>query len=332
MDRLTELQQHYRRKFGNDDSWVGLKSLYARYIKEREQSILDAAASGVVLQNILSTGEIDFDQVTPQMHEAFHSAYPNVEFSSLADRSPEELAGFINGWKGKLFEIDVRDRLMAGEWVGDLHLEPGQTVELAASATQPGWDLAIHNADGTLADQLQLKATASLAYVKDAIERYPDIHVLATDGVGDIPDHLNGMISVADISNDQLTDMVSEPLSDVLSDSLLDTLLPGLPLVLIGLTEGHGVATGKRTKERAIERAVSRTGKGILAGLVGWALSAVVGDVTGVLGGVAVRMLMGGEKDEPAPVEVNLNYQFMNERLEKAIDVPQLLLPYYPSH
>jgi len=138
------------------------------------------------------------------------------------------------------------------------------------------------------------------------------------------------MISVADISNDHLSDMVAEPLSDVLGDSLLDTLLPGLPLVLIGLTEGYGVATGKRTKQRAVERAVSRTGKGIVAGLIGWGLSAIVGDFTGVLGGVAARMLMGGEKDKPAPVEVNLNYQVMNERLKKAIDVPQLLLPYYP--
>jgi len=329
MDQLIELQNHYRHQQGNRDSWRGIKELYSRYLKEREQTILDAVASGIALGGILSADQIDFDKITPQMQESFHLAYPNVELASLANRSPEELAGFINGWKGKLFEVDVRDRLSAGEWVGDLHLEPGQTVELAASVTQPGWDLAIHNADGSLADQLQLKATESLSYVKHAIERYPDTHVLTNAEVGDIPDHLHSMVSVSGISDDHLTNMVSEPLSDVLGDSLLNTLLPGLPLALIFLTEGYGGVTGKRTKERAVERAVSRTGKGILAGFIGWSLSALVGDFTGVLAGVAARVLMGGEKDEPTHV-VDANYDEMNERLKRATEVPQMLLPYYP--
>lgn len=331
MDQLDRLHDQYRQKLEAEDIWSGLRGLYAQYVKEREQTILDAAASGVALASILSSGSIDFDQVTPQMEEAFHLAYPNVDLYSLADRSPEELAGFINGWKGKLFEVDVRDHLNAGDWVGDLHLIDGQTAELAASATQPGWDLAIHNADGTIADHLQLKATESLSYVKDAIDRYPDTHIIATSGVGDISDHLDGMVSISDISNDQIADMVSAPLSDGLGDSLLDTLLPGLPLALIGLTEGYGVLKGKRTTERAVKRAVSRTGKGILAGLIGWGLSALVGDFTGVVGGFAARMLMGGEKDEPVLNVVHMNYDQMNKRLKKATDIPQMLLPYYPA-
>ena len=246
----------------------------------------------------------------------------------MAERSSDELAGFVNGWKGKLFEVDVRDRLNAGEWVGDLHLEPGQTAELAASATQPGWDLAIHDANGAVLDQLQLKATDSLEYVKHALEQYPGIHVLTTaemaQGMGD---HLHGMASATAISNDHLTATIADPLSDHLGHSILDTLLPGLPLALIGLTEGYGVLIGKRTRERAIERAASRAGKGLFAGLIGWGLSALLGDVTGVLGGIAVRMLMGSEPDEPAILEGD--YQTMDEVLLKAKDVPQVLLPYY---
>ena len=114
----------------------------------------------------------------------------------MAGRSPEELAGFVNGWKGKLFEVDVRDRLNAGEWVGDLHLEPSQTAQLAASATQPGWDLAIYDSHGAVVDQLQLKATDSLAYVKHALEQYPGIHVLTTAEVAQgVEDQLHGMVS-----------------------------------------------------------------------------------------------------------------------------------------
>lgn len=273
MDELRDLHRHYRQQLGAEDAWQALKSLYARYVKEREQTILDAAASGIALNALLAGGEIDLDKVTPQMAEAFHLAYPHEELSALADRSPEELAGFINGWKGKLFEVDVRDRLNAGEWVGDLHLEPGQTAELAASATQPGWDLAISDAHGAVVDQLQLKATGSLAYVKDALEKYPDTHVLATSEVGaDAGDHLHGLLSTSDNSNDYLTDAIAQPLSDHLGHSILDTLLPGLPLALIGLTEGYGALTGKRTGKRASERAVSRTGKSLLAGAIGWVL------------------------------------------------------------
>ena len=91
--------------------------------------------------------------------------------------------GFLSAWKGKYFEVLVRDELNAGEWVGDIHLEPGQTALLAESAIQPGWDLQIINSDGSVAQELQLKATESLSYVKEALERYPDIGVLTTDEV-----------------------------------------------------------------------------------------------------------------------------------------------------
>lgn len=302
--------------------------MYARYLKQREQTILDAAASGVALDAMLSVGNVDLDKITPQMAEAFHLAYPHEELSSLAGQTPEQLAGFVNAWKGKLFEVEVRDRLTAGEWVGDLHLEPGQAVELAASATQPGWDLAIHDADGSVVDHLQLKATESLAYVKHALEQYPDTHVLTTSEVtADAGDHLHGMVSTADISDDSLTAAVTEPLSGLLDSSVLDTLLPGLPLALIGLTEGYGVITGKRSSGRALKRAASRAGKGLLAGVIGWGISALFGDFTGVVGGVAARLLMGGEQDEPTIIEGD--FQRMDELLLKASGVPQLLLPRY---
>lgn len=54
--------------------------------------------------------------------------------------------------------------------MGDIHLEPGQVAALAESATQPGWDLQILNADGTVAGELQLKATDSLSKEKSKYE------------------------------------------------------------------------------------------------------------------------------------------------------------------
>jgi hypothetical protein len=329
MGQLEELYHGYRGQLGSDGAWSGLKGLYANYVKEREQTILDALASGVSLQSLVSAGEINFDAVTSQMREAFHLAYPNVDLSSLANRSPEELAGFISGWKGKLFEVEVRDHLNAGDWVGDLHLEPGQTAELATSATQPGWDLAISDSHGDLIDQIQLKATESLSYIKHAIEQYPDTHILATAELGHVSGNLHDMLSVSHISDEHLTDLVTEPLSDAVGHSLLDALLPGLPLALIAVTEGFAVMHGRRTTERASARAASRAGKSILAGAIGWGISALFGDVTGVVGGVVVRLAMGGESDPRPKTLVNVDYAKMERRLNNAIDTPRLLLPYY---
>ena len=54
---------------------------------------------------------------------------------------------------------------------------------MAPSATQPGWDIQITDADGQVSDLLQAKATESAAYVKEALERYPDIDVTTTTEV-----------------------------------------------------------------------------------------------------------------------------------------------------
>lgn len=326
MNTIAELSVIYQHHYHAGSQWLQLKQLYAKFIKNREQSILDATASGAVLHSLLTAGQFDPDTLSPQAEEAFHLAYPYLNIEDVTNYSAEQLAGLISGWKGKLFEVEVRDRLNEGEWVGDLHLADGQYAELATSATQPGWDLAINNSDGVAIDQIQLKATESLSYVKSALEKYPDINILTTSEIIS-PD---SMVSVSDISDEYITNAIADPISDSLSDSLLDTLLPGLPLAIIAMTEGYGVLTKKRNSERAVERAVSRAGKGILAGLVGWGLSAMVGDATGLAGAFVVRMALGGESDEPKPVVVIVNYENMQRRLNNAKTVPSMLLSHYP--
>ena len=76
-----------------------------------------------------------------------------------------------------------------------------------------------------------------------------------------------------------------------------------------------------------MERAVSRTGKSLLAGAIGWGLSALFGDFTGVLAGITARLFMGGEHDQPIIIEGD--YRRMEEVLGKASEVPRMLLPYY---
>ena len=260
-DKLNFLAHQYRHnRVSGQSVRDAIGELYQHYIKKKEQALLDAAAAATAVSALFLTDQIDMSQVTPQMAEAFESAYRNVDLSSLADRSPAEIAGFLPAWKGKYFEVLVKDKLNAGEWVGDIHLETGQKAILADSATQPGWDLQIINGDGSIAQELQLKATKSLSYVKEALERYPDIDVLTTDEVGDAAEN----IFSSGFSNEALEKTIRAPMVDLLDgpvEELLETVLPGLPFALIAVGEGRQVLMGRKTFDIAMKEGLSRAVK-----------------------------------------------------------------------
>ena len=170
------------------------------------------------------------------MEEAFHLAYPNVELDSIVNSNPDEVVGFLNGWKGKYFEVLVRDDLNDGNWIGDVHLDPGQYTEIAESATQPGWDLQIFNDDGSISEALQLKATNSLGYVQELLEKYPDIDVLTTSEVFDQSDMLTEQIINSGVSNDDLTNAIHAPMESLFDSGIgefVEDILPGLPFLII---------------------------------------------------------------------------------------------------
>ena len=89
-----------------------------RYQERREQSLLDAAAAAISLNGIVNGDAINFDQITPQMREAFELSFPNdvleERLSDLDTADPAELAGFMSNWRGKYFEVLVRDELNSG--------------------------------------------------------------------------------------------------------------------------------------------------------------------------------------------------------------------------
>jgi hypothetical protein len=118
---LTNLAKKYSSKRKGNIS-QGIKDLYLKYVKDRENTIIDTAGACAAVNAIFLSDQIDFEKITPQMKEAFYLAYPNIDLDSLSSLNPEEVSGFISGWKVKYFEVIVRDKLNAGEWVGDLHL------------------------------------------------------------------------------------------------------------------------------------------------------------------------------------------------------------------
>jgi hypothetical protein len=241
-----------------------INALYAKYFKEREDSLIDAAAAAIGVGSFLHHGAIDYSAITPQAHEAFRLAYPHLELASLSQMNPEQLQGVVSGWKGKLFEVLVRDRLNDGQWVGDLHLLHGQHAQLAHSAIQPGWDVKIIDPNGHIESVLQMKATQSLAYAKSALEHYPNIDVVTTHEAVSHGGHAISGLLDSGMSDHDLQHTLSSPLETLGDNGLLGLLhdvAPFIPFVLIATTEGRYLMMGKKSFETALEHAFQRAAK-----------------------------------------------------------------------
>lgn len=154
-------------------------AVLAAHEGRRRAELLDLlVVGGITLSQALrSPGAVPADVV-----QAFELAYPglaaNGDFAdAISGKSTEELLGFANAVKGKLFELNLVDHMNDGNLPDGLH------AELARSATQPGWDIHVLDSHGDVVDLLQAKATESVSYVKEALERYPDIDVTTTSEV-----------------------------------------------------------------------------------------------------------------------------------------------------
>ena len=296
---LSKLSRGYTRKNGAAD-FSALRKLAQEYAKSRMVSILDAAAIGAAFAVVFSEKTVDLDKITPEMRIAWSEAYPHVPIESLAGRSHEELAGIISGWKGKLFEVEVENRLNNGEWVGDLHLEGNQVAMLADSPTQPGWDLRIIDPDGSVADVIQLKATDSVGYIHAALDRYPDTPILATH---EVAQSMADGCAVMDsgIFNEHLTNGVSSHIADSTTNTLSDGVSISLPISLILATEAMQVLSGRKDVDQAISSGGDRLAIGAVAAGVATAVSVIATPLVGVFAGVVTRLALGSEANKGQP-------------------------------
>ncbi|MCH7842515.1 MAG: hypothetical protein IID01_07080 [Chloroflexi bacterium] len=292
IDSLQRLAEYYPAR---DRS--SLADLASHYRNKSEQEILEIAAiaADVSANSILNLGlEPESD---PRFMESFQLQYPNVNLDSLVGASEERLAGLANGIKGKYFEVLVRDRLNNGESLGELRLGPGQVARLAESPTQEGWDLEIVNVeDGSLVEQLQLKATTSMSYVKTALEKYPDIRVAVPSDIDGVKDE----ILRTDISDNDLTEAVNRQLGEQSEDALNDMLdqsaewafdtIPIVSGILVGLTEGRLVLIGQSSLEESLQRGARRLGRSTAFSTLGATLVALDAGILSVPTTTAARV------------------------------------------
>jgi hypothetical protein len=227
----------------------------------RDEFVDTAVVAGYSLADILDGRAAESD-IDPQVIHAFHLQYSHagefVHFVQSHAGDDIALAGIVNGIKGKLFEVEYVD------WLNHGHLPDGATAELASNPTQAGSDIAIKNAHGYIIDHLQLKATESLSYIKEALAAHPDIDVVGTH---EIFQHLNNSglqdhVIAADVSDEQLTGHVHAQVHAV--DMTPQFHLPLLAFGIAALQSYKRYKKGKLTAAGAISVAVKRAWRSLL--------------------------------------------------------------------
>lgn len=258
------LAEKYTTDLSFEDRQEEIRDKYQKYTDQKEENLLEALGTAAAVESVFRGEGIDQSEITPEMREAFNLKYPNQSIEELADLQPEQIQGYINGWKGKYFEVLVNEKLNNGEMVGDIALEYGQTAELAETG-QEGFDLVIRNADGGIAEELQLKASEELGIAKEALEKYPDIDILGTEEMGQ-EDTLDQVIG-SQIEDEQIEASIEEPLDDLLGgpEELAEDLLAGLPFLIIAGTEGHKYFVGKSDFNEGLTSSLQRSLKSAAA-------------------------------------------------------------------
>lgn len=342
MVSVESLYQHYSQRFGkeNPDAKLLAKKYYDRW-----EMTAQAVACGVAVVTLINSDSVDISAIDPQVSEAFRLAYPSIPLESLATASPEQLSGYVNAWKGKLFEVQVRDQLNAGEEVGGIQLNTDQQAILAESVTQPGWDLQILDSNNSVVEEIQLKATESMTYVRDALERYPEYHVLATNDVSSNVGLLAGL-STAGISEEDLQHAIETSVSEIVNDDVWDILFPGLPFLLIATRQGIAIFSNEKAWSEALASIVAESAKSAIAISGAYVASEIATEATGdfvadVVGdfladlflgailpfgaGFLIRRIFGGG-NKPKKVKERKEIPVLNEKIISEWVMPRALL------
>lgn len=200
-------------------------------------------------------------EVASDVREALRFQYPQAYgplsdeqlIETIASKTPEQLSGLLSGAKGKLLEMKVVDNLNSGDSIGGFLLEPGQTAELAKSATEPGYDIIVRSGDGSISELLSAKCSSDLSVVADALETYPQYQIV---GSSELAGEFEGVID-SEIADTEISEYVRSALENAEDvGGVLDTIgdfLPGLPILFVVGRHGVPILMGKSTLEKSMK-------------------------------------------------------------------------------
>lgn len=321
-DEIREIASSYRRS-----SRRSLIEIGERYRRRDEREVLELAAiaADVGIDDLVNLGFEPGEN--PQLREALDE-YSNIGPDDLRGQGEEYLGKIVDGLKGKYFEILVRDQLNSGDSVGGIVLGDGETVSLAESARQPGWDLLIRDRIGQQVDILQLKATASMSYIKEHLEKYPDIRVIVPEEMGQFASNTPEVYSAEAMSLGEMTEDTKAHVQEWSESALTDAMhhgaeftLDSVPVVSIGVTviiEGKRVLTGRSAVNEALRRGGRKVAQASMLTSAGAALTSVgVGEPISAAAVVGARMYVGRVS----------KYMKLSDKLEARTEEIRRLLP-----
>ena len=296
---LKRLHDRYASVDVDEPPGLAFHDAYQKALKNRRASILDVLITASSVKVFSGQGIEDLD---PRLVDAIRVTSPDLAETGFEGASEEQLQGAVNAAKGKYFEYLVVDRLNDGKRVGDVLLPEGYRAELASSMTQPGWDMRIVGPDDEVSLYLQLKATDSFSYIKRALQRYPDIEILATQEVADGSD----LVLNSGIMEDYVRDQVGSAI-DVMDDTLLDKLVgfatPLMSLSALVATEGYKVCVGTQSIDRALGSAMARGQRMAAAGTAATMMGALGVGLLAIPAALGAGMLFDRITNQDAMLE-----------------------------
>jgi len=159
--------------------------------------------------------------------ESVRRGYSELEAASNADIidyfaeiDESSMVGHVSNIKGILFEKLYVEQLA----------EQGIEASIFEATNHPVVDVAIYD-DGEVVNELQLKATDSVSYINDTIEKHPDVGIVATSEVADRIDSpmvIDSGIEDAALEEAVISTLVENTVNPVSPISVLGWLF-GLP-------------------------------------------------------------------------------------------------------
>lgn len=287
-----------------------LKSLIKTTELQKKESMAIEIGIATEIGLLYAFNELNVDD---EIMAGFASQYPDLaEKQSLyqnlvekgADVNSESIEGFISGIKGKVYEMELVNRLN--------EQYDGYTFSISESAIQPIWDIKGVNADGEeILIQAKMGAESYAYDVKSRMLENPDVlFATSTEIQNKIlenhPELASQFINV-DISNVQFTTEISENMEQLISNYGVDApdsvaeILPFVGEIVMGITllrelsnvkhDYKNINTSDANKIKMLRAimVISRFGVSTLMATLGTAIFPGVGTITGAALGVIIN-------------------------------------------
>lgn len=278
-----------------------LKSFIQAIKSQKKESIAIEVGIATEIGLLYAFDEFNVDD---NMMAGFASQYPDLaETQSLyqsllekggADIESDSLMGFISGIKGKVYEMELVNRLN--------EQYDGYTFSISESATQPIWDIKGVNTDGEeILIQAKMGAENYAYEVKDRMLENPDVLFAASTEIQDKilsmhPELASQFVNI-DISNAEFSTQIVENAEQLIANHGADFFdssaeyIPVLGEIIVGIkllsemskvnNEYQGIPKSQQDKIKMIKAIVYLSRYGVTTALIGASVKA--GATTGAM-------------------------------------------------